>query len=406
MYCYEFFINPIAVEFALLLECYIYVVQNIIEYPVSPLNLYRADLQKSNFFADPSQEIAIQHLQRLYLALQEQPIEHTEKGMLSRWYKKITRKPIKDSLTQGIYFYGGVGRGKTYLVDLFFHSLATPRKQRLHFHHFMQRVHKELSELQGQVNPLVKIAQKFSAETDVLCFDEFYVDDITDAMILAGMLTALFEQGIVLVATSNIHPDNLYKNGLQRARFIPAIDLVKAHCEVFNLDGGRDYRIGRLIETEIYHYPLDNAAALQVKDAFENLADGDKIYGQDIEINARFIPAIAYSVDTLSIEFESLCDGPRSVLDYIEMAILYRTVIIANIKQMDDLHNDVARRFIAMVDEFYDHHVTVIISADVNMTDLYVGQQLAFEFQRCISRLSEMQSKVYLMKTHHIDANG
>ncbi|MGB5444332.1 MAG: cell division protein ZapE [Psychromonas sp.] len=369
---------------------------------MTPLNLYHADLQKPNFFVDPSQAMAIEHLQRLYLLLQEQPPESKERGAISRFLKKMVGKPIQRSAVKGLYFYGGVGRGKTYLMDLFFHSLTTQRKQRLHFHHFMRRVHKELAELQGQTNPLVKIAENFAAQTDVLCFDEFYVDDITDAMILAGVLTALFEQGIVLVATSNIHPDNLYKNGLQRARFIPAIDLIKVHCEVFNLDGGRDYRIGRLNETETYHFPLDSAAALQVINAFENLADGDKIYAQEIEINYRRIPTIACSIDTLSIEFASLCDGPRSVLDYIEIAILYRTVIIANIRQMNDLHNDIARRFIAMVDEFYDRHVVVIISAEVDMANLYVGNKLAFEFQRCVSRLTEMQSKIYLKQSHHI----
>ncbi|ABM04582.1 AFG1-family ATPase [Psychromonas ingrahamii 37] len=370
---------------------------------MTPLNLYRADLQKKNFFEDPAQAIAIQQLQRLYMDLQTPPIENKKSSVLSRLINKLSTPTSKKKQFKGIYFYGGVGRGKTYLVDLFFHSLPTKRKQRLHFHHFMLRVHKELSELQGQANPLVKIAQKFSFETDVLCFDEFYVDDITDAMILAGMLTALFEQGIVLVATSNIHPDDLYKNGLQRARFLPVIDLVKVHCEVFNLDGGRDYRIGRLINSEIYHYPLDSSASLQIKNAFENLADGDKVYGQNIEINSRLIPSIANSIDTLSIEFDSLCDGPRSVLDYIEIAILYRTVIIANIKQMDDLHNDIVRRFIAMVDEFYDHHVAVVISAEVKIMDLYIGEQLNFEFQRCVSRLSEMQSKTYLMQAHHVE---
>ncbi|PKH01904.1 cell division protein ZapE [Psychromonas sp. MB-3u-54] len=370
---------------------------------MTPLNLYRADLQKDNFFEDPAQAIAIQQLQRLYSDLQTPPVENKKNSILSRLVNKVTAPTSKKKCFKGIYFYGGVGRGKTYLVDLFFHSLPTQRKQRLHFHHFMLRVHKELSELQGQANPLVKIAKKFASQTDVLCFDEFYVDDITDAMILAGMLTALFEQGIVLVATSNIHPDDLYKNGLQRARFLPVIDLVKRHCEVFNLDGGRDYRIGRLINSEIYHYPLDSSASLQIKSAFENLADGDKVYGQDIEINSRLIPTIANSIDTLSIEFGSLCDGPRSVLDYIEMAILYRTIIVANIKQMDDLHNDIVRRFIAMIDEFYDHHVAVIISAEVNIMDLYIGSKLDFEFQRCVSRLSEMQSKTYLMQSHHVE---
>ncbi|WP_028865199.1 cell division protein ZapE [Psychromonas aquimarina] len=367
---------------------------------MTPLSLYQADLEKPDFFADPSQAAAVEHLQRLYSDLQGQAAESVENGFLPRLIKKLLNKPLKNQLVRGLYFYGGVGRGKTYLLDLFFHSLPTERKLRLHFHHFMLRVHKELAELEGQVNPLKKIAEKFSAETDVLCFDEFFVEDITDAMILAGMLEALFEQGVVLATTSNIHPADLYKNGLQRARFLPAIELVCSFCEIVSLDGGKDYRIGRLIEAEIYHAPLDEGAAVQIEQTFESLADGDRVYAQPIEINGRSIAAAAYSADTLSIEFESLCGGPRSVLDYIELAILYRTVLVANIKQMHDQHNDLARRFIAMVDEFYDRHVVLIISAEVEVMQLYAGTKLSFEFQRCISRLLEMQSTAYLQQAH------
>jgi cell division protein ZapE len=368
---------------------------------VTPLSLYQADLLKPTFFADDAQLQAITMLQRLYDELVKNQTQSVLKSsFLQRWFggKKKQLECIK-----GIYFYGGVGRGKTYLVDLFFNSIKSERKQRLHFHHFMLKVHKQLIILQGQADPLKKIAKQFADETDIICFDEFFVEDITDAMILAGMFQALFEEGVILVATSNIHPDQLYKNGLQRARFLPAIDLIKQYCEVFNLDGGQDYRLGRLVETEIYHYPLDQNALKQIENGFETLATGEKSYGQQIVINNRTIKTIATSANTLSIEFNELCDGPRSVHDYIELAILYRTVLVSNIPCMTDQHNDLARRFIAMVDEFYDHHVVLIISAEKDILALYEGTRLAFEFQRCASRLLEMQSKSYLSQAHHIN---
>ncbi|TEW56649.1 cell division protein ZapE [Psychromonas sp. RZ22] len=366
---------------------------------MTPLSLYQADLLKPTFFSDDAQLQAITMLQRLYddlLVQQNKPVKRN--SFLQRMFKSSNsvKTPIK-----GLYFYGGVGRGKTYLVDLFFHSIKSERKQRLHFHHFMLEVHKQLTILQGQSDPLQKIAKQFASETDIICFDEFFVEDITDAMILAGMFEALFAEGVVLVATSNIHPDHLYKNGLQRARFLPAIDLINEHCEIFNLDGGKDYRLGKLTEAEIYHYPLDEKAKSQIKGAFETLATGEKFYSQKITINNRPLTSIATSLDTLSIEFTALCDGPRSVHDYIELAILYRTVLVANIPQMNDQHNDLTRRFIAMVDEFYDRNVVLIISAEVDILSLYQGSRLSFEFQRCVSRLLEMQSKAYLSKAHH-----
>jgi len=368
---------------------------------VTPLSRYKQDLQKPTFFADPAQLKAMTMLQRLFDDLL---IKQTKQPLKSSLFKRLfssENQSVKSS--KGLYFYGGVGRGKTYLVDLFFDCLPTQRKQRLHFHHFMLKVHKQLTQLQGQVNPLKEIAKQFASETDVICFDEFFVEDITDAMILAGMFEALFAEGVVLVATSNIHPDQLYRNGLQRARFLPAIDLIKQHCEVFNLDGGKDYRLGRLIEAEIYHYPLDKVAQSHIHSSFETFASGEKQYAQVITINDRPLTTIAFSQDTLSMEFNELCDGPRSVQDYIELAILYRTVLVSNISQMNDQHNDLTRRFIAMVDEFYDRNVVLIISAEVNVTDLYQGTRLAFQFQRCVSRLLEMQSKAYLSKAHHLD---
>lgn len=368
---------------------------------MTPLSLYQADLLHPEFFADSAQEQAIQLLQRLFEQLTQR--QQAGKKNVSWWSALFNNKKQHHQDIQGLYFYGGVGRGKTYLVDLFFKSLATERKQRLHFHHFMLQVHQQLSELQGEKNPLQQIAKKLAADIDVICFDEFFVEDITDAMILAGMFEALFAQGVVLVATSNIHPDQLYRNGLQRARFLPAIDLINKHCQVFNLDGGKDYRLGRLIEAEIFHFPLDDRATEHITQSFEALATGDKKYEQVIEINQRKISTLATSIDTLSIEFVELCDGPRSVHDYIEIAILYRTVILANVPQMFEEQNDVTRRFIAMVDEFYDRNVLLVLSSEVDVVDLYKGKQLEFEFQRCLSRLLEMQSKSYLGTAHHID---
>ncbi|MCP4322864.1 MAG: cell division protein ZapE [Alteromonadales bacterium] len=368
---------------------------------MTPLSLYQADLQKPTFFADDSQAQAVHYLQRLFDDLQKRATTSTQQnGLFSRLFK---RENCKRQKIQGLYFYGGVGRGKTYLMDMFFHSLKTDRKSRMHFHHFMLRVHKELGLLAGQKNPLLKIAKKFASETDIICFDEFFVDDITDAMILAGMFEALFEEGVVLVATSNIHPTDLYKNGLQRTRFLPAIDLIKSNCEIYNLDGGKDYRLDRLIEAEIYHFPLGEEAQTLVSDTFEGLANGDKEYNKVLSINGRDIETRAYSVDTLLIDCASLCDGPRAVADYIELAIVYRTIILANVPQMNPQKNDIARRFIAMIDEFYNHHVVLIISAEVDVYSLYAGHSLAFEFQRCISRLLEMQSEEYLKKAHHIE---
>lgn len=364
------------------------------------INQYELDLKKEDFIKDESQIKAIEYLQTLSDQLNEAfAVERKTQTFMQKLFNN-------QSVTAptGLYMYGGVGRGKTYLMDLFFNQLKSNRKTRMHFHHFMLMVHKELNLLNGQKNPLDLVAKKLAEKYDLICFDEFFVEDITDAMILAGMFEALLEKGIALVATSNIHPDDLYKNGLQRPRFLPAIDLIKKHCHVFNLDSGRDYRLDKIVKTEIYHFPLDSKAKQQIREGFEKLAQGKKQYDQCIEINQRSIKTKSITHDILNIEFLALCDSPRSVHDYIEIALFYRIVFVENITQMDDSQNDLARRFIAMVDEFYDKNVVLVISADVSIESLYIGDKLSFEFQRCVSRLLEMQSQSYLSQSHYFQA--
>ncbi|HAZ98452.1 MAG TPA: cell division protein ZapE, partial [Halomonas sp.] len=310
--------------------------------------------------------------------------------------------PAKPPLPQvkGLYFWGGVGRGKTYLVDTFYEALPFPEKMRTHFHRFMQRVHNELTHYKGEKNPLTLIAGKFAAEARVICFDEFFVKDITDAMILANLLEALFQRGVVLVATSNIVPDDLYKDGLQRARFVPAIELVNRHCEVVNVDSGIDYRLRALERAEIFHAPLDAAAEKELARSFREIAGQPGEEGAPLEVNHRVLKTRRLHEDVVWFEFAELCDGPRSQNDYIELAREFHTVLVANVPRMDGKMDDQARRFINMVDEFYDRGVKLLMSAEVPVESLYSDGKLTFEFQRTLSRLQEMQSREYLALAH------
>ncbi len=293
-----------------------------------------------------------------------------------------------------------MGRGKTYLVDTFHASLPFPDKMRTHFHRFMQRVHNELEHYKGEKNPLTLIAAKFAAEARVICFDEFFVKDITDAMILANLLEALFERGVVLVATSNIVPDELYKDGLQRARFLPAIDLIKRHCQVVNVDSGIDYRLRALKRAEIFHAPLDEAAERELARSFREIAGQAGEADVPIEVNHRILRARQLHDDVVWFEFRELCDGPRSQNDYIELAREFHTVLVSNVTRMGAATDDQARRFINMVDEFYDRGVKLLMSAEVPAEVLYADGRLEFEFQRTLSRLQEMQSHEYLALAH------
>ncbi|MDO3720355.1 cell division protein ZapE [Marinobacter sp. chi1] len=363
---------------------------------MTPWERYQKDLERPDFQQDAAQEDAVRRLQALYekLVVAE---EERNKAMarLRRKLKKGKEEPVK-----GLYFWGGVGRGKTYLMDTFYESLPFDRKMRVHFHRFMQRVHNELKQLKGEKNPLDLVSRKFAEETRVICFDEFFVSDIGDAMILATLMDGLFSRGVTLVCTSNIVPDGLYKDGLQRARFLPAIALVKKYTDVVNVDGGVDYRLRTLEQAELFHSPLDAEADVSLRKSYDALALEAGKHSQSIEVNGRKIPVQAHADDVVWFDFTDVCDGPRSQNDYIELARQFHAIIISNVPVLGGEKDDQARRFINMVDEFYDRNVKVIMSAAAPITELYAGGRLSFEFERTESRLLEMQSHEYLEAPH------
>ena len=374
-----------------------------------PHDKYLADLNKPDFSYDPAQELAVKKLDELFGRLvapkaltTAQKITHGLKGFVS----SITGTSQSVTPERGLYFWGGVGRGKTYLMDMFYDALPFDKKMRIHFHRFMRRVHHELADLAGTKNPLEIVADRLADQARVICFDEFFVSDITDAMILAGMFEALFARGVCLVATSNIEPDGLYKDGLQRSRFLPAISLLKQHTEVVNIDGGIDYRLRALERAELYHTPLDDEADKSLLRSFEQLAPQreGQFYCVEadvaIEIEGRHIMARYWVDDVVWFDFDALCDGPRSQNDYIEIAREFHAVLISNVPQMGIYNEDKARRFINLVDEFYDHNIKLVISAEVAILDLYAEGRLSFEFERTRSRLQEMQSHDYLAAAH------
>lgn len=337
----------------------------------------------------------MRHLQRLYEDLVA--ASQSKPGMLGKLFGKKDRTSVK-----GLYFWGGVGRGKTYLVDTFFEALPFKEKVRTHFHRFMKRVHEEMKTLPGEKNPLTIIAKRFAAEARVICFDEFFVSDITDAMILGTLMEELFKNGVTLVATSNIVPDGLYKDGLQRARFLPAIALIKQNTEIVNVDSGVDYRLRHLEQAELFHYPLNDVAQESLRKSFRALTPEctQAVENDKLIIENREIIALRTCDDVAWFDFRELCDGPRSQNDYIELGKIFHAVILSGVEQMSVSTDDIARRFINMVDEFYDRNVKLIISAEVELKDLYTGGRLNFEFQRTLSRLLEMQSHEFLSRAH------
>jgi cell division protein ZapE len=367
----------------------------------SPLHRYQQDLLRSDFIADASQALAIKKLQDLFERLSLQAQAPSLGARLVRTWHRLLKHPQVP--VKGLYFWGGVGRGKTYLMDVFFDELPFEQKMRTHFHRFMRRVHQELTELKGEKNPLIKVAERLSLEARVICFDEFFVTDITDAMILAGLLEALFERGVTLVATSNIVPAGLYQNGLQRDRFLPAIALLQQHTEVVNIDGGIDYRLRALQQAALYYAPLTAAADASLEACFLRLAPDAQAIASDVAltVEGRTIVARKVADDVAWFDFFALCDGPRSQRDYIEIAREYHAVVVSNVPLLGQSNDDQARRFIYMVDEFYDRGVKLVISAAEPIVALYSSQgRLTFEFERTQSRLLEMQSEAYLALAH------
>ncbi len=353
---------------------------------------YQSLVEQGKLQADLAQVKAVDALQNLYdnLTPKKQNLWHSIASSVNGQKKAL----------KGLYLWGGVGRGKTFLVDLFFENLPTGRKKRIHFHRFMHQIHQELHKLQNEKNPLKIIAKNAAKQFDLLCFDEFVVTDIGDAMILSGVLETFLAEGICFVATSNTAPESLYKNGLQRAKFLPAIALIKQHSEVLQMDQGEDFRLRALEQAKIYHFPLGLESEVLMKDGFTRMAPSSIKENASIELDGRMIKTIALADGILWVHFSSLCDAPRSSRDYIEIAKCFQTLFISSLPQLTDEKADATKRFIHMIDELYDHKVKLILSAAVSIDALYEGKRLAFEFERTKSRLHEMQSHQYLAEPH------
>ena len=348
--------------------------------------IYQAELLARGYTSDPAQLRAVQVLEtcsREWGKYREQR---------SNALKKLINRP---PIPRGVYMYGGVGRGKSFLMDCFYSAVPLKRKTRLHFHEFMREVHRELASMQGTVNPLNLLAKRISEKYRLICFDEFHVSDITDAMILHRLLKALFEHGVGFVTTSNFKPDDLYRQGLNRERFLPAIDLLNAQLHVINVDDGTDYRGKTLAQLELYHTPLGTAAEDAMQDAFGRLAETQD-EDPTLQIEARKIYARRKAGGLVWFDFKTLCGGPRSQNDYLEIATQFHTVLLSDVPHMPPRMSSEARRFTWLVDVLYDRRVKLIISSAVPASELYTEGLMANEFARTVSRLQEMQSAEFL----------
>ncbi|OYU44651.1 MAG: cell division protein ZapE [Burkholderiales bacterium PBB4] len=347
---------------------------------------YEAELTLRGYRADPAQLRAVEALERCateWAAFKEQR---------SNAFKKLINRP---DVPRGVYMYGGVGRGKSFLMDCFFNAVPLKRKTRLHFHEFMREVHRELADMQGTVNPLDALGKRISKRYRLICFDEFHVADITDAMILHRLLSALFENGVGLVTTSNFKPDDLYPGGLHRARILPAIQLLNDKLHVINVDNGTDYRGITLEMVDLYHAPADAEADAAMTRAFDALAES---HDEDptLHIEARQIRALRKAGGLVWFDFKTLCGGPRSQNDYLEIASRFHTVFLSHVPQMPLRMASEARRFTWLVDVLYDRRGKLVRSAEVPPEALYTEGPMSHEFPRTVSRLHEMQSKEFL----------
>ena len=362
---------------------------------LSPRERYQRDLQAGLIVADDAQAEVIDRLDALSARLVSRAAgERTLGGRLRNWLGR-PRLPER-----GIYLWGGVGRGKTHLMDTFFDALPCDRKLRVHFHRFMQRVHRALTDHAGEANPLERVADDIAKDAAVLCFDEFFVSDIGDAMILGGLVDALLHRGVTLVATSNIPPAELYRDGLQRNRFLPAIALLEAHCEVLHLDSVNDYRFRTLQRADLWHVPHDQQASEALADYYESLAGQPASTPVALEINKRSIQAVGVAPGVAWFTFKALCEEPRSASDFVEIAREYHSVLVEGVPVMSADKEDAARRFINMIDEFYDRNVKLIATAAALPEAIYEGNRLRFEFERTQSRLQEMRTHEYLRAEH------
>jgi cell division protein ZapE len=361
-----------------------------------PLALYRRRLERGELAADPAQAEAVAALERLYRDLMRAgPARRGWRRRLAALTGAANAEGVR-----GLYLWGSVGRGKTFMMDLFFAALPFKDKTRQHFHRFMASVHEHLKGYHDVANPLELVADDIAAETRIICFDEFAVTDIADAMILGGLFAALFARGVTLAATSNVEPTDLYRDGLQRQRFLPTIALLQHHTQVLHVGGATDYRLRALERADVYQMPAGPAADEKLAEFFDTIAPDEGDQGGALEVNARKVSYRRAADGVIWFDFPQICDGPRSHDDYIELSRLYQTVLVSNVPRFDFTLENQARRFIALVDEFYDRRVKLILSAAAPVNELYAGEKLRHEIQRTQSRLIEMQTRDYLAAAH------
>jgi cell division protein ZapE len=358
----------------------------------TPSQRYAEGVVRGDWQDDAVQRAMLQEFDRLFAALCVPPPE----GLLAR----LRARFADPEAVPGLYLWGGVGRGKTFLVDLFFNALPIEAKRRVHFHRFMREVQGALRDLEGREDPLKDVAAGIAAQARVLCLDEFFVSDIGDAMILGNLLAHLFARGVCLVTTSNTAPKNLYRDGLQRERFLPAIAAIERHCRVVEMVSDHDWRLRALRQARTYLTPPGVEAERALAQTFQRIVRGGAREAATIDILGRPIAVKRLGEDAIWFEFDALCEGPRAVADYIEIGRSWSTVLVSNVPQFTPFSDDAARRFVEMVDEFYDRRVKLVLSAAAPIVDLYDGDRLRMEFARTESRLIEMGSEAYLAREH------
>jgi cell division protein ZapE len=355
--------------------------------------LYLKTLASRSITPDPLQSEALVLLADIHMKLVKTHHQMTHQRIKHHVNKLFG---LKQNPVKGVYFWGGVGRGKTLMMDVFFEHIPFKAKQRLHFHQFMRQVHKDLARLQGLKNPLRAIANEIAKHAHVVCFDEFHVDDVADALILAELVTYIYHEGVTLLFTSNIAPDDLYKNGVQRQLFTPMIARLKEHSHVLHFTQPQDYRLTILMTAGVYFSPLNIKTQECMKHEFAKLATGPIKYGHKIIIFEREIPTIALAHKMVWFDFHEICETARSAQDYLQVTELFDTFFVSHVHQMSATQDNAAKRFIHWVDVLYDAKATLVISAEVPIVSLYTGQELRHEFQRTSSRLIEMQTEQYL----------
>ena len=379
---------------------------NHIKHNIMLIDEYKALTSRKDFYVDSEQETAIAHFQEIYDSIIGKAF--TSNSIGETLVKSLFNKKEAGKSVRGLYLWGGVGRGKTFLMDLFYRQIPISKKKRIHFHRFMNQIHEDLHKISNKTNPLKDIAKKVSKDCSVLCFDEFIVNDIGDAMILSELLQSLFEHNVIVIFTSNSPPEELYKDGLQREKFVPTIDLICKNTKVLKLGDGEDYRLIKMDANKMYYYPHTDEVDIKMQTYFSEIAPDwfnwftrkPVFEGTSISLNNRDVPIRYISSNTVWFSFDIICGDGRSAKDYIELSKIYENIFISNINILDEQHLDMARRFINMIDEFYDRNVKVVISAQEHIDKICSIKSLSKDFDRTTSRIKEMQSHEYIAKEH------